>query len=110
MYKLVFFVPESHLESVKLAVFNSGAGKIGDYDQCCWQVQGSGQFRPLAGSNPYIGDSPMVGEETGEVTQVKEYRVEMVCEDHFIQAAVNALKSAHPYEEPAYDVWQLAKY
>ncbi|HEY8939075.1 MAG TPA: NGG1p interacting factor NIF3 [Cellvibrio sp.] len=100
MYKLVFFVPESHLEQVKTAVFSAGAGRIGNYDQCCWQVQGSGQFRPLAGANPYIGNS-------GQLETLPEYRVEMVCADEFIQAAVAALRAAHPYEEPAFDVWHL---
>ena len=100
MYKLCFFVPESHLEVVKSSLFAAGAGKIGDYDSCCWQVLGEGQFRPLEGSNPYLG-------QQGAVERVAEYRVEMVCADELIRAAVAALKSAHPYEEPAYDVWRL---
>jgi hypothetical protein len=55
MYKLCFFVPESHLETVKEAIFEAGAGRIGDYDRCCWQVLGDGQFRPLPGSQPFSG-------------------------------------------------------
>ena len=101
MYKLVFFVPADFLEPVKQAVFDAGAGRIGDYDQCCWQTLGEGQFRPLAGSSPFIG-------EQGNVTQVSEYRVEMVCADNLIGDVVAALKQAHPYEEPAYDVVLLA--
>lgn len=101
MYKLAFFVPESHLETVKNAVFSTGAGKIGDYDYCCWQVKGQGQFRALQGSNPFIG-------QQGVIESVEEYRVELVCEDALIRAAVTALKQAHPYEEPAYDVFALA--
>ncbi len=108
MYKLAFFVPEKNLETVKMAVFNAGAGRIGDYDQCCWQVLGEGQFRPLVGANPHIGEAPNSADSVGQLTQVQEFRVEMVCEDHLIQNAISALKSAHPYEEPAYDVWQLA--
>ncbi|MYM61936.1 YqfO family protein [Pseudomaricurvus sp. HS19] len=100
LYKLAFFVPESHLEVVKAAVFASGAGRIGDYDSCCWQVLGEGQFRPLPGSNPYIG-------AMGSVERVAEYKVEMVCAGNHIRGAVAALKLAHPYEEPAYDVWLL---
>lgn len=103
MYKLCFYVPESHLDVVKQSVFKAGAGKIGDYDQCCWQVLGQGQFRPLAGSNPFIGSQ-------GEIETVAEYRVEMVCEDTLIAAAVTALREAHPYEEPAYDVVPLAPF
>lgn len=99
-YKLIFFVPESHLDAVKLAVFEAGAGKQGDYEQCCWQVLGQGQFRPMAGSQPYIG-------ETGKVETVAEYRVELLCAAEYIEAAVQALKQAHPYEEPAFDVIAL---
>jgi len=101
MYKLVFFVPSLQLESVKSAVFATGAGRIGDYGECCWQVEGEGQFRPLERADPFIGQS-------GTLEKVMEFRVEMVCEDRLIRAAVVALKKAHPYEEPAYDVWRLA--
>ena len=80
MYKLCFYVPETHLESVKTAVFATGAGKIGDYDSCCWQ---------------------------GEVEVVAEYRVELVCEGAVVTAAVDALIEAHPYETPAWDVVAL---
>lgn len=97
MYTLCFYVPEVALEQVKDAVFAAGAGRIGNYDSCSWQVLGQGQFRPLAGSNPAIG-------RPGEVERVAEYRVEMVCEAHCLGAAVQALKAAHPYEEPAWHV------
>ncbi|SDR76860.1 hypothetical protein SAMN05216198_0356 [Halopseudomonas litoralis] len=101
MYKLCFFVPETHLEPVKQAVFAAGGGRIGDYEHCCWQVLGRGQFRPGPGANPFIG-------KAGELENVAEYRVELVCADELIVRAVAALKQAHPYEEPAYDVWRLA--
>lgn len=101
MYKLVFYVPVDYLETVKKAVFNSGAGRIGDYEHCCWQVRGSGQFRPMVGSKPFVG-------KVNELEVVEEFRVEMVCEDELIRNALQAMLSAHPYEEPAYDVWQLA--
>ena len=100
MYKLCFYVPEPHLEQVKAAVFAAGAGRIGDYDSCCWQVQGQGQFRPLAGSDPFLG-------RRGEVEQVDEYRVELVCEADRIKPVVEAMLAAHPYEEPAWDVMAL---
>ena len=103
MYKLCFYVPETHLESVKAAVFAACAGQIGDYDQCCWQVKGQGQFRPLAGSQPFLG-------QAGELEVVAEYRVELVCADDSIVAAVAALRLAHPYEEPAFDCWLLAAF
>ncbi|MBV1881466.1 MAG: YqfO family protein [Pseudomonadales bacterium] len=107
MYKLCFYVPASHLDSVKGAVFSAGAGKIGNYDQCCWQSKGQGQFRPLADSNPFIGEPPNNG--PGKVETVEEFKVEMVCDDAIVQSVVLALKAAHPYEEPAFDLWQLSQ-
>ena len=108
MYKIVFYVPESHLQPVKQAIFDSGAGQIGNYDQCCWQVLGQGQFRPLTGARPFIGEVSL--EQNAPVEEVMEYRVELVCEDDIIQQAIAALRQAHPYEEPAFDVWQLASF
>ncbi|MFT5422109.1 MAG: hypothetical protein ACI9D5_002876 [Candidatus Endobugula sp.] len=96
-YKIIFYVPASHLEIVKSAVFDAGAGSQGNYGQCCWQVLGEGQFRPLAGSTPFLG-------EQDGVESVQEYRVEFLCDEAFLASAVAALISAHPYEEPAYDV------
>jgi hypothetical protein len=100
MYKICFFVPETHVESTKTAMFEAGAGRIGDYDSCAWQTLGTGQFRPLAGSDPFLG-------EQGQLERVSEYKVEMVCEESSVSAAVRALKQAHPYEEPAYEVLRL---
>lgn len=100
MYKLAFYVPESHLEQVKQACFDVGAGRIGHYEHCCWQVEGQGQFRPLEGSRPFIGDA-------GALSRVPEFRVEMVCEDAVARAVVNAMRLAHPYEEPAWDLVAL---
>jgi hypothetical protein len=100
MYQLSFYVPVSHLEEVKAAIFATGAGKIGNYDCCCWQALGRGQFRALAGSDPFIG-------EQGKVETVDEYKVELVCAEDLIRAAVAALRAVHPYEEPAYHVTKL---
>jgi hypothetical protein len=102
MYKLVFFVPPEALEKVKNAVFDAGAGKIGNYDRCCWQSPGVGQFRPLVGSHPHVG-------QQGELELVEEYRVEMVCDERCISDVLVALRRAHPYEEPAYDCIQIAE-
>lgn len=101
MYKLCFFVPEACLEPVKQAVFAAGGGRIGDYEHCCWQVLGQGQFRPGEAADPFTG-------QPGRLEMVAEYRVELVCTDALIFDVVAALKRAHPYEEPAYDVWRLA--
>ena len=103
MLKLTFFVPESHLEPVKQAIFAAGGGRLGDYDSCCWQCPGQGQFRPLAGADPFLG-------KTGTLETVNEYRVELVCEEALIRDVIAALKLSHPYEEPAYDVVALLKY
>ncbi|MFW0758751.1 NGG1p interacting factor NIF3 [Pseudomonas sp. H11T01] len=100
MYKLSFFVPASHVEVVKSAVFAAGGGRIGAYDQCSWQVLGQGQFRPLDGSRPFLG-------QTGRVEQVEEWKVELVVANELIRAVVMALKQSHPYETPAYEVWRL---
>lgn len=100
MYKLAFYVPESHLDTVKNAVFAAQAGRIGRYEHCCWQVLGQGQFRPLDATQPFIGTP-------GTLEIVSEYRVELVCDDAHIKTAVAALKAAHPYEEPAYEVYKL---
>ena len=103
MYKLCFYVPEKAADLVKNAVFNAGAGKIGNYDSCCWQTLGDGQFRPLDNSQPYIG-------QKGQLETVAEFKVEMVCDDEYINAAIEALKKAHPYEEPAFDVCKLENF
>lgn len=100
MHKLVFFVPESHVEAVKAAVFDAGAGRMGDYDSCAWQTLGEGQFRPLPGSAPFIG-------KVNQLERVAEYRVEVVCADNVIGEVLAALRKAHPYEEPAFDLWRL---
>lgn len=100
MYKICFYAPASHVESVKQALFRSGAGKIGHYACCCWQTLGEGQFMPLAESHAFVG-------EVEKIERIPEYKVEMVCADELIQSAVAALKQSHPYEEPAYQVWKV---
>lgn len=101
MYKLCFYVPVSHLYEVKEAIFAAGAGSMGNYSHCSWEVLGMGQFMPLAGSNAFIGDM-------NQLETVPEYRVETVCAVGCIEEVIAALKKAHPYETPAYDVWKLA--
>ncbi len=103
MYKLAFFVPASHVEVVKDAVFAAGGGRIGDYDHCAWQTLGQGQFRPLDGSQPFLG-------QAGQVEVVEEWKVELVVADELIAQVVAALKQSHPYETPAYEVWRLAEF
>ncbi|KPM80968.1 hypothetical protein [Cobetia sp. UCD-24C] len=100
MYKLAFFVPMNDAEHVKEAVFATGAGRIGDYEACCFETRGTGQFRPLASANPHIGTC-------GTLERVTELKIELVCDDSLIAAAVAALRDAHPYEEVAFDCWRL---
>lgn len=100
MYKICVYVPENTVEKVKQALFDAGAGRIGNYDCCCWQTAGTGQFRPLENSNPAIGS-------LNKVEQVIELKIELVCDDKLVSAAIQAMKNSHPYEEPAYDVWKL---
>jgi hypothetical protein len=100
MYQIVFFVPETHLEQVKDALFNKGAGKYHNYDRCSWEVLGQGQFRPLQGSNPFLGTM-------GKLEKTREYRVEMVCQDDVVVDIIHELLRVHPYEEPAYSVVKM---
>ena len=100
MYQITFYVPESDFKKVTTAMFEAGAGHIGDYDSCCWYTLGTGQFRPLAGSNPHVG-------EQGKIEQVEELKVELVCDDGDVEAVIAALKLAHPYETPAYQAIKL---
>ena len=102
-YKLVFFVPHSHLDTVKDAVFASGAGTFpgGKYVKCCFQMPGQGQFMPAGGANPAIG-------AVGTLEVVEEMKVEVMCLGRSIMLhAVEALKQAHPYEEVAYEVYKM---
>ena len=103
MYKICVYVPEKHVENVKQALFDAGAGRIGNYDRCCWQTEGIGQFRPLENSNPAIGS-------LNEVEQVRETKIELVCADELVKQAIQAMRESHPYEEPAFDVWKLAEF
>jgi len=103
MKKLVVFVPETHVEALKDALFDAGAGRLGDYERCSWQALGQGQFQPNAAANPYLGSA-------GKLESVFEYRVEMVCDDSCLADAVAALRKAHPYEEPAFDIIELVDF
>ncbi|HEY6055730.1 MAG TPA: hypothetical protein VIU86_17490 [Gaiellaceae bacterium] len=98
--KLVVFVPEDALEAVRDAVFAAGAGRIGDYERCCWYTDGTGTFLAREGADPAIG-------EVGAEERVREYRLETVYPDDAHDAVVAALRRAHPYEEPAFDVVPL---
>jgi hypothetical protein len=99
--KLVVFVPEDALDAVRDALFTAGAGRIGDYERCSWYTEGTGTFRALPGANPTIGD-------VGEEERVPELRLETVFPAERHDEVVAALRTAHPYEEPAFDIYVLA--
>jgi len=103
MYKICVYVPELSVEKVKQALFDAGAGQMGDYDYCCWQSTGIGQFRPLQNSNPSIGT-------LNTVEHVSEVKIELLCADERVKQAVAAIRQSHPYEEPAYDIWRLEEF
>lgn len=100
MFKLVVFVPETEKEAVKSALFDAGAGRLGAYQSCCWEVLGRGQFKPVAGAVPHTG--------TLDVLEViSEYRIEMLVDELIWPRVKAALHAVHPYEEPAFDLMQL---
>ena len=98
--KLVVFVPREALEAVRDALFAAGAGRIGNYERCSWYTSGTGTFRGGEGSAPTIG-------EAGREERVAELRLETVYPEELHDEVVEALRRAHPYEEPAYDVYPL---
>jgi hypothetical protein len=100
MYKLSFFVPLDAAELVKDRLFSIGVGRIGHYDCCCWQTKGQGQFRPLDGSNPHVG-------QKDKIEYIDELKIEMVCQDDLISEAIRVLKESHPYEEVAYEYFKV---
>lgn len=99
--KLVVFVPVEQAEQVLDAVSAAGAGAIGDYERCAWSTTGTGTFRPLDGASPAVG-------AVGRVERVEEARLEVVLPRARRGSVLRAMLTAHPYEEPAYDVLELA--
>ena len=99
-FKLVYFVPEEAREATRDAVFAAGGGVIGEYERCSWYTLGTGTFRGGETTAPSIGAA-------GQDERVAEYRVEIVVPSEKLEAAVTALRAAHPYEEVALDVYPL---
>ena len=100
MYALNLFIPVSHIEVVKKAIFQAGAGKYNAYEQCCWQTLGHGQFYSTNSSNPFIG-------KKNEVTHVEEYFLQTICTDDRLMRVLSAYVKSHPYEEPAFYYWKI---
>ena len=100
LLKLVTFVPDDHLEKVREALFDAGAGTIGKYDRCSFGSEGTGTFRGGDEANPYVG-------AIGEFHFEKETRIEMIIPRHLKNNIINTLLKTHPYEEVAYDIYPL---
>jgi hypothetical protein len=98
--KLVVFVPREALDAVRNALFEAGAGRIGEYEHCSWYTQGTGTFLGGEGTNPSLG-------EAGREERVAELRLETVFPEERQEEVIAALREAHPYEEPAFDVYAL---
>jgi dinuclear metal center YbgI/SA1388 family protein len=100
--KWVVYVPGEHADAVREALFDAGAGHIGDYSHCCWSVEGTGQFLPHEGADPAIG-------RVGALARLPEQRIELVAPTRLQADVLAALRTSHPYEEPAFNVLELAK-
>jgi hypothetical protein len=100
-YKIVVFVPEPTGEAVRTAMGAAGAGRIGNYACCSFTTKGVGRFRPVDGADPAIG-------EIGQLAEVIEERIEMICSESHLKQVLAAIRRVHPYEEPAIDVYPLA--
>lgn len=99
---LVVYVPVESTEAVLAAVFAAGAGRLGRYAECAFVTAGRGQFRPLDGALPAVGS-------VGRIEQVDEHRIEVMMPQSAAGAVVAAMRSAHPYEEPAFHVLNTAE-
>lgn len=100
LYKLVVFIPAAHLEQVREAILKNGAGWIGNYSDCTFRVSGTGTFRPLEGTDPFIG-------QKGELESVAEIRLETIVPEKDAARVIKAMLKAHPYDEVAYDLYPL---
>ena len=98
LLKLVTYVPESHLDNVRKAIFDAGAGVIGNYDECGFTNEGTGSFRGGETTNPFAG-------KRGEIHFEKEIRFETILFSHLKEKVIKSLVDAHPYEEVAYDIY-----
>ncbi len=100
LLKLAVYVPSSAADAVRTALFEAGCGNIGNYDSCSYNVEGFGTFKAGEGCNPFCG-------KVGELHREPEVRVETVLPAYLKNSVISALLKAHPYEEPAFDIYQL---
>lgn len=100
LYKLAVFVPHSHRNLLLEKLGDAGAGLIGDYSHCTYNIDGVGTFKPLAGANPYLG-------KVNQLERVEEARIETLVQEKDLNKVIRAIIQAHPYEEVAYDIYKL---
>jgi hypothetical protein len=98
--KIVVFVPVEHGDAVRKVMAEKGAGKLGNYDCCSFSSRGIGRFRPLEGSDPFIG-------KEGAVEAVEEERIEVICPREKADFILSEIRNVHPYEMPAIDIYPL---
>lgn len=103
LYHLVVYVPVTHADSVRKALADAGAGRIGEYESCSFSCRGTGRYCPCERAHPHIGRS-------GELAEVEEERVEVVVTDEALKDVLRAVKEVHPYEEPALHLWPMLDY
>ena len=100
IFKFAVYVPTQYADKVGRAIFGAGAGKIGKYTETSFNIAGQGTFKPMEESNPFIG-------KIGGKEEVQEIKIETVAAERDLESVVQAMKDAHPYEEPAYDIYEL---
>jgi len=101
--KIEIFIPVDHVDKLRMALGEVGAGQIGDYDHCCSVIGVRGYWRPLAGAHPYQG-------EIGKIEEGVECKVEVNCKKELVRDTIRAIKSVHPYEEPVFNITPLLNY
>ncbi|AKG04296.1 Nif3-like dinuclear metal center hexameric protein [Salimicrobium jeotgali] len=100
VYKVAIHVPHDHAEDIRNAMAEAGGGHLGEYSHCTFQIEGEGTFKPLEGADPYIG-------APGEMERVDELKIETIVKENDLNSVIQAIAKAHPYEEPAYDVYEV---
>ncbi|MED2972528.1 Nif3-like dinuclear metal center hexameric protein [Fictibacillus sp. B-59209] len=100
LVKLAVYVPEEQADTVREAMAAAGAGHIGQYSHCTFNTSGEGTFKPLEGTNPFIGTK-------GKIERVNEIKIETVISEDLVKQVISSMKKAHPYEEVAYDLYEL---
>lgn len=102
-HKVVVFVPVTHADAIREAIGHAGGGQMGKYSHCSFSVRGIGRFQPGDGAHPAIG-------RIGQLEEVDEERIEFMCDSDRVKEVIAAIVKAHPYEEPAIDLWPIERW